>query len=578
MSASPLVLPPVRLLPPDELARLALAVPLLDHALRLTRWAAPHCAVDAFGDLSDEQLHAATAELGLPDDEDGLAATALAWDVAVDTGLLVLDIPGEGRPDGTAAGAGGEPAVAEAPDGVAQERTGRALPGEAYTRVGKGDPEPREILALWLSAAESALADAAVLDFGPPDADMDMDDEDGDAAGGADSAGVSDVGERPDADREAADEAAAWEAESEFLDTALVNLYALTAMGGGEPVDGRAVPSAAGGPAGGQGGPGGAEAGAIPLPVLAASLVVPDEMDQPSDAVLEQVTDVMLRLDDHFRLLAPAGLLDYRPVDEALIEEDAEPADADSAEGVAGAVAGAGAGAAGAGPAGLDPEEVSRYGVVRLTPLGLYGMRGRLTDAGAHAPVLGELAAGPAAALLDAVAGYPDHAARAEAEVWLAGRRPLDAARELLAAARGDDPGAPGRRLMCQQTLALLGAESEPALREVLDDRQLGGLARVWLSERGAADVPPPGADMVFWLTVDTLAAQLAADDDPELLAELVRDLVARHDGFFDAVWRVEHPATADVLDAMGRLHPDRRVAKEARKAAFKARSRQAAS
>jgi hypothetical protein len=37
----------------------------------------------------------------------------------------------------------------------------------------------------------------------------------------------------------------------------------------------------------------------------------------------------------------------------------------------------------------------------------------------------------------------------------------------------------------------------------------------------------------------------------------------------------VEHPATADVLEAMGRLHPDKKVAKEARKAAFKARSQQ---
>jgi hypothetical protein len=159
--------------------------------------------------------------------------------------------------------------------------------------------------------------------------------------------------------------------------------------------------------------------------------------------------------------------------------------------------------------------------------------------------------------------------------LWLADRKPEDAVRELLAASRGDDPGAPGRRLICQQTLSLLGAEAEPVVREVLDDPQLGGLARVWLTEHGAVDVPAPGADMVFWLTIDTLAAQLGADDDPELLGELVRDLVARHDGFFDAAWRVSHPATADVLEAMGRLHPDRKIAKEARKSAFKARSRE---
>src|SRR5258708_3308889 len=101
MSASPLVLPPVRLLPQDELARLALAVPLLDRALRLTRWAAPQRQVDAMGELTVADLSLAAAELGLPaagdEDEDGaeeaaLADAAQAWGTAVDTGLLVLEI------------------------------------------------------------------------------------------------------------------------------------------------------------------------------------------------------------------------------------------------------------------------------------------------------------------------------------------------------------------------------------------------------------------------------------------------------------------------------------------------------
>jgi hypothetical protein len=87
--------------------------------------------------------------------------------------------------------------------------------------------------------------------------------------------------------------------------------------------------------------------------------------------------------------------------------------------------------------------------------------------------------------------------------------------------------------------------------------------------------VPAPSEEMVFWLTVDTLAAQLAAEGNSEELQALVEGLAAQHSGFFTAAWRVEHPATADVLEAMGRLHPDKKVAKEARKAAFKARSQQ---
>jgi hypothetical protein len=298
---------------------------------------------------------------------------------------------------------------------------------------------------------------------------------------------------------------------------------------------------------------GAAEGEAVPLPVVAASLVPPG-----SAAVLEEVAELMGRLDEGFRGLAGSGLglLEYRPV-----EEDGPAVAALAAE-------------AGGRLGGADEAEVARYGLVRLTPLGVHGVRERLLAAGTRAPLAGELADGPAEALLEALAGYPGRGARAEAESWLRHRKPEEAARELLAAAGGDDPGAPRRRLAAQQTLSLLDDAAEPALREVLDDRRLGGLARVWLSERGAADVPPPDEAMVFWLTMDTLAAQLDADEDPALLQELVSGLAAQHDGFFAAAWRVDHPATAEVLEAVGRLHPDRRLAKEARKAAFRARSR----
>ena len=148
---------------------------------------------------------------------------------------------------------------------------------------------------------------------------------------------------------------------------------------------------------------------------------------------------------------------------------------------------------------------------------------------------------------------------------------------DLLAAARGDDERAPQRRLAAQQTLSLVSPDAEAALREVLDDRQLGGLARVWLAERALPGIPEPSQEMIFWLTVDTIAAQLdSADEDATgELRDLVQGLTDQHSGFFDTAWRVDHPATADVLEAMGRLHPDKKAAKEARKAAFKARSRQ---
>ncbi|MFH8660200.1 hypothetical protein [Streptomyces afghaniensis] len=464
-------LPPVRLTSEAELARDALSTPLLSRAARLARWAGPETRVDAGGGLVDEQLPAAAEVLGLSGD-DAAADASEAWRVAVDTGLVE----------------------------IVDEEEGTVTAGEDLALLTGGSPQ--DVLAVWLAALETVLADASV-----PDLD-----------------GL--VAEDGEVDLSALD----WdpEAEAEFLDGVLGNLYLLTV---------------------GEDTPAGAP---VPLPALAASVIVPSDMSEPTNDVLEQVSDAMMRLDGQFRMLEPVGLVAYRPVDEALMADaDEEPA------------------------APVDDTDVSRYGMVRLTPLGLYGLRARLLEAGFEAPAVGDLADKGADALLDGTAAFPPGAAQAETEQWLQHREALAAARELLAAARGADAGAPLRRLRCQQALSLVGASAEPALREVLDDAELGGLARVWLTEHGAADVPAPSEAMVYWLTIDTVAAQLAAEGNSEELRALVEGLARQHGGFFEAVWRVDHPATADVLEAMGRLHPDKRVAKEARKAAFKARSQQ---
>ncbi|MQY33318.1 hypothetical protein SRB17_12790 [Streptomyces sp. RB17] len=465
-------LPPVRLHPEAELARAALSTPLLTRAALLARWAGPETRVDAGGGLVEEQLPAAAELLGLSGD-DAAAHASEAWRVAVDAGLVE----------------------------IVDEEAGTVRAGEELKLLTGGSPA--DVLAVWLTALETVVADASV-----PDLD--------DLVGALDEGGEIDFSSLD------------WdpEAEAAFLDGVLGNLYLLTVS---------------------EDGPG---EGPVPLPALAASMIVPDDMGEPTNDVLEQVSDAMMRLDDQFRVLEPVGLVEYQPVDEALMADaEEEPA------------------------ASLDDTDVARYGMVRLTPLGAYGLRARLLEAGFQAPAVGELADKGADALFDGTAAFGRTAARAETEQWLDRREPLAAARELLAAARGADAGAPLRRLRCQQALSLIGAEAEPALREVLDDPELGGLARVWLSERGAAGVPAPSEELVFWLTIDTVAAQLAAEGNSEELQALVEGLAAQHSGFFSAAWRVEHPATADVLEAMGRLHPDKKVAKEARKAAFKARS-----
>ncbi|WP_445523976.1 hypothetical protein [Streptomyces cyslabdanicus] len=464
--------PPVRLASEPELARDALATPLLSRAARLARRAGAGTRVDADGGLAQEQLPTAAEVLGLSGD-DAAAGVSEAWRVALDTGLVR----------------------------IVDEDEGAVAPGPDLDLLTGGSP--RDVLTVWSNALETVLADASV-----PDLDALVE-----AVGRGGAVDLSGLDWDP-------------EAEAEFLDGVLANLYRLTA------------------------GADGAGGGPVPLPVLAASMIVPSDMGEPTNDILEQVSEAMMRLDDQFRLLEPTGLVVYRPVDEELMAEaESEPSTP------------------------VEEVDVARYGMVRLTPLGLHGLRTRLLEAGCRAPVIGEFADKGADVLLDGTAGFPPAATHAETEQWLASREPLSAARELLAAARGADAGAPLRRLRCQQALSLVGPEAEPALREVLDDAELGGLARVWLTERGLADVPAPSQELIFWLTIDTVAAQLAAEGDSEELHALVEGLAEQHSGFFAAAWRVDHPQTADVLEAMGRLHPDKKTAKEARKAAFKARS-----
>ncbi|RKN05016.1 hypothetical protein [Streptomyces radicis] len=533
-------MPPVRLPSEAELARDALAAPLFSRAVALARWTTRGTPVGAGGELLANELKGAVSHLGLEDDEDAVAFTADAWNFAVDTGLVELSELRE-----TAEGEGAEDLGSaedlDDPEGAEDAALGTAAPGPELGPLAAGDPA--DVLDIWVAGVDAVLEDAATPTFDELLGDL------------SDLQGV--VSPDGEIDPDAIDmDALAWDQEeaSSHLDAALGSLYLF------------AVTDEAG-----QG------ASMVPLPMVAAASIVPEDMDELSAEALDELSAAVLTLDGQFRALAGTGMLDYRPVDESLLADDEGEYGSE-----AGSESGSGAGSASASATGDlfgegdQDDDITRYGLARLTPLGLYGVRRRMLEAGIEAPVIGELATADAAALLAALPFRPEAAAREEAELWLPGREPLAAARELLAAARGTDPAAPGRRLGCQLVLSLLDGRAEIALREVLDDPELGGLARVWLVERGAGDVPPPGEDMVFWLAIDTLAAQLALGDadESEELRELVSDLAGQHGSFFERAWRTDHPATADVLDAVGRLHPDKALAKQARKAAFKSRSR----
>ena len=195
----------------------------------------------------------------------------------------------------------------------------------------------------------------------------------------------------------------------------------------------------------------------------------------------------------------------------------------------------------------LDDEDVSRYGMVRLTPLGVYGVRARMLEAGVDAPAVGDLADKGADVLLDALARLP-RGRRPGRDRAVARRAvtPLDAARELLAAARGDDerrPAAPA----ALPAGPVAGRRRRPSPRCARCSTTGAGRAGPGLARRArrCPDVPAPSEDdgLLADRRHHRRAAGAPTRTTPSELRDLVQGLAEQHSGFFDAAWRVDHPA-----------------------------------
>lgn len=223
-------------------------------------------------------------------------------------------------------------------------------------------------------------------------------------------------------------------------------------------------------------------------------------------------------------------------------------------------------------------------GTVQLTTLALAALHEQLTDAGVDIPLLPPTAAELTGAQLLAMAeGVSDAEFEAESQAWIAARGADAGARELLGLAAAGDPG---ERMLAVAAVTRLGAAAEPAWRERLDVPQLRPYAKVALAVLSGGDEEPssppglePSPEDVAWLTTDMLA--IACDDeypDPGEIAASVREAIppGQEAAVFELMWRGTHPDVIDVLNHIGRYHPDKQVAKAARTAAYKATSRRA--
>jgi hypothetical protein len=225
-------------------------------------------------------------------------------------------------------------------------------------------------------------------------------------------------------------------------------------------------------------------------------------------------------------------------------------------------------------------------GAVKLTALGLWAVREELTDVGISIPLLPADVNEMTAAQLLLVADDADQDEfESESAAWVAARDPEQAARELLRVAASDGPDS---RLLAVSIVTRIGPAVEPVWRESLGVPELRPYAKIALATPGEGEEPgdvpdelEPSPEDLAWVATDMLA--LACDDeepDPEAITECLGDSVPAGEEtmLFEMIARTSHPDAVDVLKHIGKHHPDKRIAKDARTAAHRAESRRSGS
>nr|AAS07751.1 hypothetical protein [Amycolatopsis mediterranei S699] len=201
--------------------------------------------------------------------------------------------------------------------------------------------------------------------------------------------------------------------------------------------------------------------------------------------------------------------------------------------------------------------------LVSLTPLALWALNRMLRDEGADAPVVGELATAPLETLCAHVADAPPEIAEAEVAAWVAHRSPADAAAEAVDFLR--EAEGPAQRLFA---LLTLGAAGDAGVADARTVREEGGIAgavmAAWLAERSETTAESLTSEELCLSMTDHLAAM-------DELGVLFDELAALGDpsSIVGVIAAADHPARLRLLDVIAQEHPDRKIAKRARKARF---------
>ncbi|WP_245966283.1 hypothetical protein [Sphaerisporangium album] len=225
-------------------------------------------------------------------------------------------------------------------------------------------------------------------------------------------------------------------------------------------------------------------------------------------------------------------------------------------------------------------EWLTGYGMItvdgerlRLTPLGTEGVVHLLDDDDIEVDARPAIDAMTALDLLSLSADLPEEEADAEFAAWMKLRDPATAAGELLGAAAEDEADAL-IRVQAASLVGSLGPVAVPAWQEALKEASLRPYAATHLAQLGVVGAPEPSQSDTHWLILDmwTISAGLGTPEFVSSLHDIGPAPVLSN--LLEVIWKVPHPHVEELLEAIGEAHPDRQVAKAAKRALFKARSR----
>ncbi|MCA2222890.1 hypothetical protein [Nonomuraea aurantiaca] len=267
------------------------------------------------------------------------------------------------------------------------------------------------------------------------------------------------------------------------------------------------------------------------------------------------------------RLLLGGGSRDLEELGQELSEAAAELDElgADAWEAAGDPLAGAVAWLTGYGMVEVTGQTVS------LTPLGTEGVVHLVDDSDIEVDARPAIESMSAHELLALSAELPEEEADSEFADWMRLREPGKAAEELLEAAAQDESDAL-IRVQAASVVGTLGEAAIPAWQEALKQSSLRPYAATHLSQLQVEGAPEPTQDDTHWLILDmwTISAGLGRSEFVGSLRDIGPELL---NNLLEVIWKIPHAHVEELLDLISQVHPDKQVAKAARRALFKARS-----